>query len=131
MASCWKVSWNVDPLALSVPLRAALPGEDGPPPGADEEHAARARAVAATAAPAVVTCCLRGSRISGTPYGVHVLPGRAKQSRTADHLAIPGARVRSGGTGNACEQAHGAFRQARWHADAWPRSGSRRSRRRG
>ena len=24
MAACWKVSWNVDPLALSVPDRAAL-----------------------------------------------------------------------------------------------------------
>ena len=25
MADCWKVSWNVDPLPLSVPERLALP----------------------------------------------------------------------------------------------------------
>jgi hypothetical protein len=34
----------------------------------DEEHAARPRAVAATATPTVVTRCLRPNGISGTPY---------------------------------------------------------------
>jgi len=51
MASCWKVSWNVDPLALRVPLRAEPPDDeddDAPPlepPAAEllleEEHAPR------------------------------------------------------------------------------------------
>ena len=35
MASCWKVGWNVDPLALSVPLRLAEL-LDEPPAGAEE-----------------------------------------------------------------------------------------------
>jgi hypothetical protein len=80
IASCWKVSWNVDPLPLSVPLRAALLDEEALldevallPDDAllddDEEHAARASAIATTAIPAVVTCCPRRSCISGTPYG--------------------------------------------------------------
>jgi hypothetical protein len=30
MAACWKVSWNVDPLALSVPLRLELLEEEPP-----------------------------------------------------------------------------------------------------
>src|SRR5271169_4162760 len=79
MASCWKVSWKVDPLPLRVPLRAALlllvPDEglvvdvlvlDDE---LDEEHAARA--TAQTASPAVVTCRLRRRCISGTPYRVY------------------------------------------------------------
>jgi hypothetical protein len=70
MASCWKVSWNVDPLALSVPLRAALP-DDEPSPGEelllDEEHAPRVSANATAATPAVVTCCLHRSGIFSTP----------------------------------------------------------------
>jgi hypothetical protein len=84
MAVCWKVSWNVDPLPLSVPLRAALLDEDallddeslplldGVDGELDEEHAARDRAVATTATPSVVTCCLRRSCISGTPYVVFI-----------------------------------------------------------
>ena len=58
MASCWKVVWNVDPLALRVPLRALPdpPVVEGEP---DEEHAARASVAAAVAAAASVTCfCL-------------------------------------------------------------------------
>ncbi len=80
MASCWKVSWNVDPLPLSVPLRAALLLEEDalllPDAGLlllddelDEEHAVRA--TAKTASPAVVTCRLRRRCISGTPYRVY------------------------------------------------------------
>jgi hypothetical protein len=85
MASCWKVSWNVDPLPLSVPVRAALLEEDalllddeslldGVDEELDEEHAARDRAVATTATPTVVTRCLRRSCISGTPYGFYMFP---------------------------------------------------------
>jgi hypothetical protein len=63
MAACWKVSWKVDPLPLSVPLPEAAPvaALAAVPPVAvlagggvvvDDEHAARARAT--TAAPAAV-----------------------------------------------------------------------------
>jgi hypothetical protein len=67
MAACWKESWNVDPLPLSVPLTLAEPPPDEPPPdepaaGAelllDEEHAPRANVNAITAAPAVIAFCL-------------------------------------------------------------------------
>src|SRR5262249_52509966 len=98
MASSWKVSWNVDPLPMSVPLRAAPaegaapPPSEESPPGASGEHPARARAVAAMAAAAIAACCRRRSGISGTPYGVHVLPGRDKQCRTVGLLIIPGDR---------------------------------------
>jgi hypothetical protein len=103
MAPCWKVSWNVDPLPLSVPERAAalllLPDEgllfdDELPDGVeDEEHAARDRAVATTAMPAVVTRCLRRSCISGTPYGFICFLGRDEQPRTAGPPANRGVRV--------------------------------------
>jgi hypothetical protein len=73
MASCWKVSWNVDPLPLSVPLRLAEPPDDEDdalplePAGGelllDEEHAPRVRASATTETPAAVTCCLYRSCI--------------------------------------------------------------------
>jgi hypothetical protein len=57
MASCWKVSWNVDPLPFSVPERAALDDEllldDGLPP--EDPQAATKDAIAAVASPAVVT----------------------------------------------------------------------------
>jgi hypothetical protein len=68
MASCWKVSWNVDPLALSVPLSLEPPDEEDAPPLADEppaaellldeEQAPRVSANATTETPAAVTCCL-------------------------------------------------------------------------
>jgi hypothetical protein len=88
MALCWKVSWKVDPLALSVPLTAAplLLDEDalvaaplpllagGVEEELDEEHAARDRAVATAAAPTVATRCLRPSGISGTPYRFYMFP---------------------------------------------------------
>src|SRR5579864_1437973 len=86
IASCWKVSWNVEPLALSVPLRAALldDEEDAPPldelPAGgvedvvpDEEHADRPSAVAMTATPTMVTCCLRRRCISGYSFEIHLL----------------------------------------------------------
>jgi len=73
MASCWKVSWNVDPLPLRVPLRLAEPPDeellllDEEPLGGelllDEEHAPRVRASATTETPAAVTCCLYRSCI--------------------------------------------------------------------
>jgi hypothetical protein len=50
MADCWNVSWNVDPLALSVPDRLPLLPED-PPFVVEEEHAARTRAIATTGSP--------------------------------------------------------------------------------
>jgi hypothetical protein len=77
MASCWKVSWNVDPLALSVPLRLEPPDEallllDAEPPDEellpDEEHAPRVSASATTETPAAVTCCLYRSCIFSTPF---------------------------------------------------------------
>jgi hypothetical protein len=79
MASCWKVSWNVDPLALSVPLRAALLDEEPPPAAAvpepllagglllDDEHAPRTSAKVTTETPAAATCCLYRSCIFSTP----------------------------------------------------------------
>jgi hypothetical protein len=42
MAVCWKLSWNVDPLPLSVPLRAAMLGDellaDGLLPAEEDEE---------------------------------------------------------------------------------------------
>ena len=55
MAVCWKVSWNVDPLPLSVP---ELP-EPLPEPLPDDEQAATNKAIEARASPAVVNRCLR------------------------------------------------------------------------
>jgi hypothetical protein len=76
MASCWKVSWNVDPLPFSVPLRLEEPPDeallDAEPPDEellpDEEHAPRVSASATTETPAAVTCCLYRSCISSTPF---------------------------------------------------------------
>jgi hypothetical protein len=75
IAACWKVSWNVDPAPLSLPLTLLLDGVDagvvpGLPPDAggalvvDEEHAAARRATA-TAPPTAATCFLPRSCISG------------------------------------------------------------------
>jgi hypothetical protein len=79
IAVCWKVSWNVDPLPLSVPLRLELAADADALPlddvlllvddELDEEHAARA--TAQIASPAVVTCRLGRRCISGTPYRVY------------------------------------------------------------
>ena len=79
MAACWKFVWNVEPLALIVPLAEEAPDVEPPPevavdvpvaPGADEldeeeldeEHAARASA-ASTAPPATTACLLPRSCI--------------------------------------------------------------------
>src|SRR5512146_1664804 len=79
MAACWKVSWNDDPLALSVPLRLLELLDEEPPPAAepepplagelllDEEHAPRTSAKAATETPAAATCCLYRSCIFQYP----------------------------------------------------------------
>jgi hypothetical protein len=72
MAVCWKVSWNVDPLPLSVPESlAALLDEDGL--ALDEElvlpdelQAANDKA-AARAIPAVALTWMRTRCISDTP----------------------------------------------------------------
>jgi hypothetical protein len=63
MAACWKVSWNVDPLALRVPERAALLlGEDEPPEDPlppEDPQAATKEAIAAVAIPTVVMRWMR------------------------------------------------------------------------
>jgi hypothetical protein len=62
MAACWNVSWNVDPLALSVPDRAALLGEDEPPEDPlppEDPQAATIEAIAAVAIPTVVMRWMR------------------------------------------------------------------------
>jgi len=108
MASCWKVSWKVDPLPLSVPLRAALLLDedallvaelllDGVDEELDEEQAARARAVATAATPTVATCCLRPSGISGTPYWFYMFLGRDDAAPTAGQRANRGVPVQFAG----------------------------------
>jgi hypothetical protein len=63
MAACWKVSWNVDPLAFKVPERAAPlldedePLEDPPPP--EDPQAATNEAIATVANPTVVMRWMR------------------------------------------------------------------------
>jgi hypothetical protein len=51
MAACWKGSWNVDPLAFSVPDR--LDPELPPDVLLDDEQAAASKAMTARAIPAV------------------------------------------------------------------------------
>jgi hypothetical protein len=72
MAACWKVSWNVDPLALRVPERAALlpdedelPAEDPLPP--EDPQAAANEAIAAAAIPTVVMRWMRRRCMSKDP----------------------------------------------------------------
>src|SRR5215831_4226531 len=64
MAVCWKMSWKVEPLPLSVPLRL-LPEE--PPVVVDELQAVIDKATAARAAPATRAPCLRTRCISDIP----------------------------------------------------------------
>src|ERR1700722_6263074 len=93
MAACWKLVWNVEPLALIVPLTAAeleeeLAAEDAADDAGaagaeelddelDEEHAARASA-ATTAPPATAACLLPRSCIyspcncEAHPRGINV-----------------------------------------------------------
>ena len=72
MAACWKVSWNVDPLALRVPLRLLdvdpLPDvdeEDALPP---EELQAAAKVAKAATSPRADARCMRRRCISDTPF---------------------------------------------------------------
>src|SRR5262245_65142575 len=71
MAVCWKVSWNVDPLPLSVPERPELPPP--PPPLDDEPQAATNKAIAARASPATVNRCLCRPRMSDTHHSLVVM----------------------------------------------------------
>src|SRR6267154_4899583 len=109
MASCWKVSWNVDPLPLSVPLRLAEPPdeeeeEDEPPLGGelllDEEHAPRVSASATTEIPAAVTCCLYRSCISQYSF----FRPQSAQPRTAGLPLNRGVRVQSVRAASTCGQ---------------------------
>jgi hypothetical protein len=74
IAVSWKVSWNVDPLPLSVP--DSLVDEDPPPlldgvlVVVDELQAAARTAVAARATPTVVARLMRRSCMSYTPFPV-------------------------------------------------------------
>jgi hypothetical protein len=97
MAACWKVVWNVDPLALSVPLSWALLDEDELPAGVelppveedeelDEEHAARVRAVATTATPAVAARCLRRCCIFG--FSLWVLPSSGRDGDLGQPVSL-------------------------------------------
>src|ERR1017187_263827 len=87
IADCWKFVWKVEPAALMVPLAVLVLDEallDAELPLAaedelDEEQAARDSAVATTTAPIVVTCCLRPSCISSTPYRFYMFPRPRQQ----------------------------------------------------
>jgi hypothetical protein len=71
IAASWKVSWNVDPLPLSVPERFELPPEDPPPVVVvDELQAAANKAVAASATPTVVARLIRRSCMWYTPFSI-------------------------------------------------------------
>src|SRR5215469_17007070 len=65
MAVCWKMSWKLDPLPLSVPLR---PLPDEPPLVVLEELQAESdKAIAARAAPAITTPWRRTRCMSNIP----------------------------------------------------------------
>src|SRR6516162_3715328 len=53
MAVCWKMSWKLDPLPLSVPVRPLDP--EPPLVVLDELQAVSDKAIAARAAPAITT----------------------------------------------------------------------------
>jgi hypothetical protein len=60
MAACWKGSWNVEPLALSVPERLGLSPPEPPVLLLDDElQAARDKAVTTRASAVVVMCRTR------------------------------------------------------------------------
>src|ERR1017187_114699 len=120
MASCWKVSWNVDPLPFSVPERAALLLDDDPLLPEDPQAATK-EVIAAVASPAVVTRWMRRRCISDTPFsgiprsiararGAPNPPRPANQPASYDNAASlscrPYARVKGGGPrGEQCEDA--------------------------
>src|SRR5258708_1885390 len=102
MAACWKFVWNVDPLALIVPLAAAADDEDEAPPVVglvpvvdelelDEEHAA-SRAIAMTAPPAVTACFLPRSCMTN-------LSPLSHWSQDARWLVSPTPEIQSAGAG--------------------------------
>src|SRR5208282_1977934 len=118
MAVSWKVVWNVDPLPLSVPLRAAalllellaavpLPLLAGVDEELDEEHAARPRAVATAAIPTVATRCLRPSGISDTPYRFYMFPRPLRAAPTAGQRANRGVPVQVAGVNGTRGQTDG------------------------
>src|ERR1700680_4667877 len=80
-ACCWKVSWNVDPLPLSVPVRlAALLDEDAllldeDPLLPEEPQAATKETTAAVASPTVVARWMRRRCIFLIPHSP-VFPGQ-------------------------------------------------------
>src|SRR5882724_7680435 len=88
IAACWKGSWNVDPLALSVPerLESLLPDPLPPDPvvlvlGLDEPQAARTMAVAPTARPAAAIRRTRKRRMSNPPVGDRERQTPARRAR--------------------------------------------------
>ena len=72
MAVCWKVSWNVDPLPMSVPVRLAAPLDDELPDDGlllpDDPQAATKETIAAVANPTVVTRWMRRRCIFQIPH---------------------------------------------------------------
>src|SRR5215467_7652117 len=86
MAACWKVSWNVDPLPLSVPERPELPLD--PPPPLDPQAAVNA-VIATRATPAAVKRWTRRRCMSDTsPFlgcDEHRFPRRQPSMCNADH----------------------------------------------
>src|SRR5216683_3093375 len=74
MAVCWKVSWNVDPLPLSVPVRLAALLDDElllPDDGLllpEDPQAATKETIAAVASPTVIARWMRRCCISDTPF---------------------------------------------------------------
>src|SRR5581483_6094607 len=95
MASCWKVSWKVDPLALSVPLRLAEL-LDEPPAGAeepepllgeellpDEEQAPRTSAKATAEAPAAACFLYRSCIVSTLQFSFPAAVSAASDGRSS------------------------------------------------
>src|SRR5215472_18243500 len=109
IAVCWKVSWNVDPLPLSVPERPELPLP--PPllllPLPDEPQAATNKLIATRASPATVNRCLCRPCMSDTPpfLGCYEHPdpprpqaGHANRTIQTSLSRGPDSRVKRRGT---------------------------------
>src|SRR6516225_6898389 len=101
MAVCWKMSWKLDPLPLSVPVR---PLPDEPPLVVlDEVQAVSDKAIAARAAPAITTPWLRTRCMLNIPsqlpaeccgedgaFGLAEDHASGRSERLADHLEAGG-----------------------------------------